>query len=63
MFYNKKELYDNIDFYLSHTERREEIAMAGKSIISERKLDYQNVVNQAFNELIDRMENNGDKVV
>lgn len=63
MFYNKKELYNNIDYYLSHDEKREEIAMAGKAVISERELDYQNIVNQAFNELINRMEDNGDKVV
>lgn len=63
MFYNKRELFDNIDYYLTHDSKRNEIAMAGRSVILERGLNYQNVVNQAFNELIYRMESNGDKMV
>ena len=63
MFYNKDELFKSIDYYLTHNKEREEIALAGKEAILDKRLNYGNIVNQAFDILRDRMERNGDKLV
>ncbi len=63
MFHNKEELLSNIDYYLSHDEERERIALNGKLVISERKLDYVSVVNRAFEDLISRIEDDETKII
>lgn len=63
MFHNKKELLDNLDYYLTHEDEREKIVSACKRTIEEQKLNYIDVIDNAFNELLNRVEENGKTVV
>lgn len=63
MFHNKKELLNYVDYYLTHEEERQKVALTGKKIVAEQKLDYVNVVNKAFEELLNRIGENGERVI
>ncbi len=63
MFHNKKELLDNIDYYLAHGEERKKIALAGKKVIDDQRLNYIDVVSNAFDELLNRIEEDGKTVI
>lgn len=63
IFHNKKELFDKIDYYLTHEKERKRIISAGQEVISEQNLNCLSVVNKAFDELIDRINENGEKVI
>lgn len=63
MFHNKKELLNYVDYYLTHEKERKEIILAGKRVVDNQKLDYVNVVNKAFEELINRIGENGERII
>lgn len=63
MFHNKKELLENIDYYLTHEKERKEVASAGRRVIDDQKLNYVDVVSNAFDELLNRIEENGETVI
>lgn len=63
VFHNKKELLNYIDYYLTHEKEREQIALMGKRVVDKQKLNYINVVNKAFEELITRIGENGKTII
>lgn len=63
MFHNKRELLDNIDYYLTHEAERQEIAISGKRIVDNQKLHYIDVVSNAFDGLLNRIKENGQTVM
>jgi len=63
IFHNKKEFLNYIDYYLTHEKEREEIALNGKKAVEGHKLDHVSVVNRAFEEFVNKVEENGHTII
>ena len=60
-FHNKKELLDKIAYYLSDEKARERIIAEGKATVKNMKWDTVNVVNDVFDQLVQKIEKSKEK--
>lgn len=61
VFRNKKELLDKIDHYLPDEKARERIIAEGKATVKNMKWDTVNVINDVFDQLIQKIEKTEEK--